>query len=61
MADKYTEAVHLTHAEMVQIQRRLIGDNDKELANKFQWYIDDPDWIYSPASSYSKGEWWKRR
>ena len=63
MSDHYTEKVYLTYEEIDAIKDALdiaLGetyDNKvyQPLIDKFQWVLDDPEWIHSERDN------WKRR
>lgn len=63
MTDIYTEKVYLTYEEIDAIKDALdiaLGetyDNKvyQPLIDKFQWVLDDPEWIHSERDN------WKRR
>lgn len=63
MTDHYTEKVYLTYADIETIRDALGIALDetydaklyRPLIDKFQWLLDDPDWIHSEKDN------WKRR
>ena len=63
MTDIYKESVYLTYDEIESVKDALeiaLGEtyDDKlyqPLIGKFQWLLDDPDWIHSERDN------WKRR